>query len=303
MKIKSLVFALFAAMLLFVACDVISDDNRLIEVSKPLTDRTTLLIEFTGNRCPNCPGAAMIADDLLDTIPDNVIVVGMHPAGLSFTQPITPKVILQSKEAYDYLVEFGGNVSTGLPVGVVNGYNFGDENNKKYLLGSSEWTAKVFEQCYVEPECLIDLEQAKIGENYEVKATLKTQSKLDSVSLMFWLVESNIVGPQKMSHDLIEAYKERHPDAKEQSGAITNYVHNHVFRACLNGLWGKELGSLDGKVDCPNCGAVYPSESCTFSIDEKYVVDNCSVVAVLIDTKTHEVIQAAEIALGEGASH
>ncbi|MBO5086378.1 MAG: Omp28-related outer membrane protein [Paludibacteraceae bacterium] len=299
MKIKSLMFALFAAMLMFVACDVISEDDRLSEVSRPLTNRTTLLIEFTGNQCPNCPGAAMIADDLLDTIPNNVIVVGMHPAGLSFTQPITPKVILQSKEAYDYLVEFGGNVSTGLPVGVINCTKFDD----KYLQGSSQWTAQVFEQCYVETECLIDLQHSIDGDNHTVTASLITESKVDSVSLIFWLLESNIVGPQKMSHDLVESYKERNPEAKEQSGAITNYVHNHVFRACLNGLWGKEIASLNGKVDCPNCGPVYPSESCTFTIDKKYVVDNCSVVAVLVDTKTKEVIQAAEIALGAGAAH
>lgn len=289
MKIKSLVFALFAAMLLFVACDVISDDNRLIEVSKPLTDRTTLLIEFTGNRCPNCPGAAMIADDLLDTIPNNVIVVGMHPAGLSFTQPITPKVILQSKEAYDYLVEFGGNVSTGLPVGVINCAKFDD----KYLQGSSQWTAQVFNQCYVETKCLVELQHAVNNGNHVVTATLNPKVNLESVSLMFWLLESNIVAPQNMSHDLVESYKERNPEAKEQAGAITNYVHNHVFRACLNGFWGEELGAVSEPT----------TKDCSFSVDEKYVADNCSVVAVLLDTKTHEVIQAAEIALGAGAAH
>lgn len=299
MKIKSLIFALFAAMLLFVACDVISEDERLGELNTPLTERTTLLIEFTGNRCPNCPGAAMIADELLDTIPNNVVVVAMHPAGLSFTQPITPKVMLQSQEAYDYLVEFGGNVSTGLPVGVVNNREF----DKKYLIGSSTWTANVFDLCYVAPDCLIDLEHSKDGDNHTVTATLMAQSKLDSVSLIFWLVESNIVGPQNMSHALLEDYKAKHPDANEKSGAVMNYVHNHVFRSTLNGKWGKELGVLDGEINCPNCGPIYPTESCTFTIDEKYVADNCAVVAVLINTKTKEVVQAAEIALGAGAAH
>ncbi len=289
MKIKNLVFAVCVTVLSFVACDVISEEDRLIVESRPLTDRTTLLIEFTGNRCPNCPGAAMIADDLLDTIPENVIVVGMHPEGLNFTQPITPKVILQSKEAYDYLVEFGGNVSTGLPVGVINFAKFDNE----YLQGSSKWTAQVFNQCYVEAKCLLELQHAVKDDNHVVTAALNPKVNLESVSLMFWLLESNIVGPQNMSHDLVESYKERHPDAKEQSGAITNYVHNHVFRACLNGFWGEELGAVSEPT----------TKDCSFSVNEKYVADNCSVVAVLIDTKTHEVIQAAEIALGEGTSH
>lgn len=291
MKIKSLMFALFAAMLMFVACDVISDDDRLIEVSKPLTDRTTLLIEFTGNRCPNCPGAAMIADDLLDTIPNNVVVVAMHPAGLAFTEPFTPKVILQSKEAYDYLGAYEGNVGTALPVGVVNNRKYDKDG---YLLGSSVWTAKVFEQCYVETECLINLQHSLEGDNHNVVATLSPKGSLAPVSLVFWLVESNIVGPQNMSHALLEEYKAQHPDAEVKGAAVMNYKHNHVFRELLNGMWGEELGAISADVE----------KDCTFSIDAtKYVADNCSVVAVLINTETHEVIQAAEIALGAGAAH
>ena len=290
MKIKSLIFSLFAAMVLFVACDVISEDDRLIELSRPLTDRTALLIEFTGNGCPNCPGAAMIADDLLDTIPNNVVVVAMHPAGLSFTIPITPKVVLQSKEAYDYLVFYEGNVSTGLPVGVVNNSKFDKDG---YLLGSSTCSAKVFEQCYVESECLIELQHSLDGDNHTVTATLSPKGSLAPVSLMFWLVESNIVGPQNLSHALLEDYKAKHPDAEVKNGAVMNYVHNHVFRSTLNGMWGEDLGAISAETE----------KGCTFTVNAKYVADNCSVVAVLINTETKEVIQAAEIALGAGAAH
>ena len=110
---------------------------------------------------------------------------------------------------------------------------------------------------------------------------------------MFWLVESGIVGPQQLSHELEESYKAENPDAKIQSGVVTNYVHNHVFRNTLNGMWGEELGPIKAET----------SKDCTFTINEKYNADNCSVVAVLINTETKEVIQAAEIALGAGASH
>ena len=161
------------------------------------------------------------------------------------------------------------------------------------MQGSSQWTAQVFDQCYVETKCLVELQHAVNNGNHVVTATLNPKVNLESVSLMFWLLESNIVAPQNMSHDLVESYKERNPEAKEQAGAITNYVHNHVFRACLNGFWGEELGAVSEPT----------TKDCSFSVDEKYVADNCSVVAVLLDTKTHEVIQAAEIALGAGAAH
>ena len=96
-----------------------------------------------------------------------------------------------------------------------------------------------------------------------------------------------------MSHALLEDYKATHPDAEVKSGAVMNYVHNHVFRSTLNGLWGEELGAISAETE----------KGCTFAVDAKYVADNCAVVAVLINTETKEVVQAAEIALGAGAAH
>ena len=53
MKIKNLIFAIFATASLFVACDVIPENDRLTEVELTPSDRTVLLVEFTGTRCIN----------------------------------------------------------------------------------------------------------------------------------------------------------------------------------------------------------------------------------------------------------
>jgi hypothetical protein len=37
----------------------------------------------------------------------------------------------------------------------------------------------------------------------------------------------------------------------------------------------------------------------TFDVDSRYVLENCSVVAVLINAETNEVVQAEEVALGK----
>lgn len=308
MKIKSLIFTLFVAMVL-VACDVIPQEDRLEDVQIKPSQRTVLLVEFTGNRCVNCPGAAMVASEMLDIAPENVVVVGMHPDGITYTDPMVANIDFRSKEAMDYLSFYGGSISTGLPVGVVNGFNYaesnakGEKEKKDYLLGSSVWTAKVFEQRDIAPKCLIELSHVKEGDNHTVTAVLKPQeSDTISVSLQFWLVESGIVAPQSISSSLKSSYLEKYPDADMGHSSVNNYVHNHVFRGTLNGLWGEELGKLES-VNCPNCGPVLPTKSCTFTVDSKYVVDNCSVVAVLINTETKEVVQAAEIALGENSKH
>ena len=290
MKIKSLIFTIFATMVLFVACDVVPEDDRLIEVPLKPSDRKVLLIEFTGCRCVNCPGAAMIANEMIDIAPDNIVVVGMHPADFAYTEPMIKEIDFRTEEAMDYLTYYGGSLSTGLPVGVVNGRKF----DGKYLQGSSTWTANVFAQREIAPDC--DLYLSHFNENGEhtVHVTIDPKPEMNyKVSLMLWLVESNIVGPQSIAENLKEAYLEKHPDAQMGHSSVNNYVHNHVFRRALNGLWGSEQGIVKNTT----------SNSYNFTINEKYVAENCSVVAVLINTETKEVVQAAEIALGAGAGH
>lgn len=289
MKIKGFIFTLLAAVVVvFAACDVVPEDDRLVEVPLNPSDRTVLLIEFTGNRCVNCPGAAMVAHEMIDLVPENIVVVGMHPEGIAYTDPMIAEVDLRSKEAMEYLSYYGGSVSTGLPVGVINGRKF----NNTYLLGSTTWTANVFAQREIAPDCLVKLNHSVENGNHTVVAQLEPQATMDyEVSLQYWLVESGIVGPQSIAETLKASYLEKHPDAKMGHSSVNNYEHNHVFRGALNGLWGEELGNLTEAKEV----------ACTFAVDAKYVLDNCSVVAVLINTQTKEVVQAAEIALGVGA--
>lgn len=286
MKIKSLILSL-VAVAMFAACDVVPENDRLVEVELEPSERTVLLVEFTGCRCVNCPGAAMVAHDMIDLVPENIVVVGMHPADFVYTTPFDKEIDFRTSEAMDYLSFYGGSQSTGLPVGVVNGREF----DGTYLQGSSKWTAQVLAQRAIAPNCLIDLEHSVDGNNHTVTANLTPKNAMNSVSLVFWLVESNIVAEQSISGALKDSYLAKNPDAEMTHSSVKNYVHNHVFRGSLNGLWGAELGVLTDVT----------TNNCTFSVDEKYVVDNCSVVAVLVDTETKEVIQAAEIALGAGA--
>ena len=289
MKIKSFIFSLLAAVVVaFAACDVVPEDDRLVEVPLNPSDRTVLLIEFTGNGCVNCPGAAMVAHEMIDLVPKNIVVVGMHPKGITYTEPMIANVDLRSAEAMEYLSSYGGSVSTGLPVGVINGRKF----NNTYLLGSSTWTANVLAQREIAPDCLVKLSHSVENGNHKVIAQLEPQVAMDyEVSLQYWLVESGIVGPQSIAGSLKASYLEKHPNAQISHSTVNNYEHNHVFRGALNGLWGEELGKLTEVKEV----------ACSFEVDVKYVTDNCSVVAVLINTQTKEVVQAAEISLGAGA--
>ena len=59
----------------------------------------------------------------------------------------------------------------------------------------------------------------------EIESDLKTLAEDVKGKLQLWLVEDSVVAPQMFPNNKVE---------KE-------YVHNHVFRAAINGEWGTEL--------------------------------------------------------------
>ena len=268
---KSFVFALMAATLLFVACDVIPESDRQETVELEPSDRKVLLLEFTGYRCVNCPSAAEVAHSLIEAIPENIVVVAMHPEGHGFTTPENKVNALSSPEAMEYLSLYGGSISTGFPIGVVNiGVVNGRKFEGQYFLDKYSWMAQVADERMKAPDYLLNLTYTNEGTHKVVTKIIPNNIVVDyNVSLQMWLLESNIVAPQASKGD--------------------KYVHNHVFRKALNSLMGDELGNISAEKEM-----VY-----TFDVDSRYVLENCSVVAVLINTETNEVVQAEEVALGK----
>ena len=267
MKIKSLIFAVFAALTLFVACDVISEEDRLEVVQLEPSKRNVLLLEFTGWKCVNCPSAAVVAHTLVEALGDNIVVVAMHPEGHGFTTPENAVNALSTADAMEFLKYYGGSSATAFPTGVVNGRKFDGE----YLQGKDEWIAQVMEQRAIEPDCFVELAYSN-EDGHKVVATITPDTLMNyNVSLQMWLVENNIVAPQASQGN--------------------KYSHQHVFRKALNPLWGDELGVLSETT----------TKEYSFDIESRYVVDNCAVVAVLINTDTKEVIQASQVALGNDA--
>ena len=103
MKIKSFIFAIFATLALFVACDVIPEEDRLEVVPLEPSERNVLLLEFTGWKCVNCPSAAVVAHTLVEALGENIVVVAMHPKGHGFTAPENSVNALSTTDAMEYL--------------------------------------------------------------------------------------------------------------------------------------------------------------------------------------------------------
>lgn len=267
------IFVLFLLFAAFTACDVIGEDDRFLDVEIPESDRTVLLVDFTGWYCVNCPDAAAVTESLMDKFHENIVVVAMHPMGHGFTEPKGDALDLRSQDAAEYLSFYGGSSSTPLPAGVINA----KKSSGDYFQLYTKWTASFMSEMLAAPDCNVDLQKSIDADSlYTIDVTLTPESTLNyNVSLQLWLVESGMVGMQAWS------------DA--DGGYIMDYEHNHVFRKSINNIWGDDLGVLNSTLT--------KSYNYKFDSADGYIPDNCAVVAVLINTETKEVVQAAEVKL------
>ena len=65
---KKIVLIIMCAALALSACEVIPENEQIVEVFTPADTsqykRASLLVEFSGWRCMNCPNAAAVAHEL-----------------------------------------------------------------------------------------------------------------------------------------------------------------------------------------------------------------------------------------------
>ncbi len=219
-------FALFS-------CDELPDEY--LETKGTTKDDTSfvkkvLIEDYTGFTCGNCPYAHQEANRLHEEYGENVIIMAVHAS--FFAKPTT-------QHTYDFRTEtatewdnFFGVSLTGLPNGMVNrrGYLSGN-----YTLKQDSWQQAIDEVLAEKPIVSLDISAIYLKESRQILAfvTYMYNEKLDKYhNLNVCIVEDSIVQYQKWyNHDPVE---------------VEDYVHNHVFRATLNGTWGEKLNTQLG---------------------------------------------------------
>lgn len=266
MKISNLFHTLtvLAAATGFVSCDNIAEDDRFIPVERPTIHRKVLIQEFSGIRCSNCPDGARLIESLQATYPGSFVAVSLQPEGLNLTSPIRG-FSLATREARDYYDYY--NVAA-LPTAIFDGGTpFPD---------SRTWTEPAIAALSVESEASLEIKSSFDESTRMMKAEYEVAfNKIytGNVSILFWITESGIVGKQI-----------------DGTTTLSDYVHNHVFRATANGLWGDNIGSSflpDDKV----------SGEVEFAINSDWKAENCHVVAFIFDSNSKAVIQSEQVEL------
>ena len=233
------------------SCSTVDEDDRLkvvnyLEVDtiavEPTQQDTTdlfapmtrhiLVEDFTGQDCVNCPNATDLITQLREMYatygPNTVVAVGIHAGPLGVKPDKNPEGLATALgDTYynHWQIEMQ-------PYGVID--------RSDGPLSTDWWAAKVSYDLY-EDEAKnvvrtaplnIGLTAEAVGGQASIKVQLAGVNGTTAGKLQVWLTEDGITAFQKM------------PDGSTKA----DYVHNHVLRDAVNGMWGENCIVAEGEV-------------------------------------------------------
>ena len=213
---KSCYISLLAAVALLTGCDSVGSDERLIEIPAATVQRNVLIEDFTGQRCIFCPDAAeAIAQQQKLYGADKLIAVAFHAGPLAIKSG-SGFVGLRTDVGDTYYKYWA---VPNVPKAIIN--------RRGGVLSKDTWAGRIYDEFAQTTSIGIDLkcQYEATTRQVEIETDLKTLAEDVKGKLQLWLVEDSVVAPQLFPNNKVE---------KE-------YVHNHVFRAAINGEWGTEL--------------------------------------------------------------
>lgn len=275
MKIKNLFLGVATAAMAMAAasCSNIDEGDRFIEVNPVNPEevgRAILIEDFTGQRCVNCPTGTEIINGIVEAYgEDNVIAVGIHSGPLGFAgNSKTPG--LMTGTGNEYYTRWDKENKMGQPWVIFNRKTSPDS---QYY----NWAAQVSTIISEKANLSVNIANAYDAD----KRTLTTTVGADGVNgtvngkLQVWIVEDGVPALQMM------------PDGS----ANKEYVHNHVFRAAVNGTWGEDVTVKEGETTTKQYSYVLP---------EAWNTDNIAVVAFVYNDSGVENVAKKHLVVHKG---
>lgn len=241
--------ALLASMMSFAACDEVSENERLIYVEPAAVKRAVLIEDFTGQYCVNCPKATDEIHKIQELYgEDNIIAVAIHCGRYGFSGS-KKQVGLKTDLGQEYWDKWFVD-GQGQPIGKVN---------RGASCEFADWGAQVAASLSASSNVTLTCDVTYDESSRQVAISSSGLAPMGyKANLQLWVVEDSIVAMQYQ------------PDGKPID---YNYVHNHVLRDAINGTWGEEVKFQDAQTVWTH----------SYILPEKYVAENCSVVAFVYD--------------------
>lgn len=272
MKIKNLFLGVATAAMAMAAasCSNIDEGDRLIYVKPAEVGRAILIEDFTGQRCINCPTGTEIINSIVDTYgEDNVIAVGVHSGPLGFAGN-SKTVGLMTDTGNEYYTHWDKENKMGQPWVIFNRKTSPDSHY-------NNWAAMV--GTIISEKANLSV---KIANAYDAATrTLTTTVGADGVNgtvngkLQVWIVEDGVKALQMM------------PDGKSNK----EYIHNHVFRAAVNGTWGEDVTVKEGETT---------TKQYSYKLPEAWNADNIAIVAFVYNDGGVENVAKKHLVVHEG---
>lgn len=267
-KLRSTLRALIliASSLLVASCSKTPEAERWAPAPPTAEGSSSVILveEYTGQECVHCPRAASVLSQLQERYGKRLVWVSMHASRTGMTRPE-----LASEEANSYAEHF--RLRRAIPGIMVN--RQGASGQDSYSQTSDLWAAQFAELLQRKPRYDMQLRLQQSGDNYQLKVQVQPLDgtpTLQTLKLQLWLVED------------IQAYQ------LTPSGAKADYLHHHVLRRALNGLWGEAYPT----------GTSY-THTLSLERDLGGTTTNKKVVAFVYEPSTQEVLTAQMIALGD----
>ncbi|MDR0505217.1 MAG: Omp28 family outer membrane lipoprotein [Dysgonamonadaceae bacterium] len=258
--------------ILAMACDTIPEDKQFLAEKKSVEEikmlgRSVLLEDYTGIWCTNCPRAAAAAHETQKILSKDVLViVSIHAGVFSTNSPFNTSV------GDEYQKRFYPE-NSAYPAGIISRTKF---NNKLVNIQDDSWKTDILAMLFSEiPNVKLSLQNQynDIDSTLTVTSSVVSNEKIEQeLKLQLWLTES------KIKHFQVNGT----PKPNE-------YIHNHVLRDAINGVWGDTVQAKQGEK------SVYTN---TYSLKGKiWEPKNMDVVGFLYDAKTMQVLYVTEIKL------
>ena len=236
-------------------------------------NKNAILEEFTGVSCPNCPAGHQVMHQILLDHPDRAFCVAYHPFNSSYTNPFPGDPDLRR--------------------------HFGDSLYMTPYCGTSRYMPSAFVQrrLWSPPERLNSRTDwpghtnTILAEPSPMNVGMATHYD-EATSMLTVVVDIYYTEDFTGDHNLMVTLAENDL-VTQQSGASGPYTHKHTFREAFVGQWGDPI------VTDATAGTFYTR---TFTFDYSatgYIMENCELLAFVIDNASTEVITGVGCAAGD----